>query len=575
MFGNIKKNNVRGLGLKLRNDEYYDFMLYKGECYSTYDSSSCIVMGLDAKNIGKDGSWKSSYVWGEATTSDVLLNNIGYTGVDNGLIKFEKDRITNKEFLDVFTGSSFTASGGAITMYPITGNTLRYSYPYEVNDDFVSLKGGFFQGFYKIEGSDYQILPNVIDSDWNFEITLRRKDYEVGDDTLVYKYPNNKGIFFYMGTRAENKFSVYYGVDEKEIIGNSGDDYFAEDGPIYENMCGGEYLCANKSVGIIKDTPFESDYFGEEMEYNSNVCGEDDYFSGDYFDKGCPDNGLALDGDYFETDVDINDDTLNSLKTKEGYSLSQHEREIFTTDNKFLLFNRTKTGYTTDTWDETIEEVKFVDVPKPETENKFLLFNRTKTGYTTDNFNEYEVENKDQYDVLKDLKENAFAVKIDEDGAISYRYAVNDCDSESGYSVLNEKSVPGLVKVGEWVTINIRASILGSDGVECGVKVGDRKMKLYFYVNGNLVLVSKELPEFRFRGLDEIPEKQEAVPYNISVGGGTQGLVDGIWLKDIIVSDDYFPLMKDFGGSFIGDIKSFRFYNCFRNYPDIRNSVLA
>ena len=39
MFGNIKKNNVRGLGLKLRNDKYFDFMLYKGECYSDVNSS--------------------------------------------------------------------------------------------------------------------------------------------------------------------------------------------------------------------------------------------------------------------------------------------------------------------------------------------------------------------------------------------------------------------------------------------------------------------------------------------------------------------------------------------------------
>ena len=100
-------------------------------------------------------------------------------------------------------------------------------------------------------------------------------------------------------------------------------------------------------------------------------------------------------------------------------------------------------------------------------------------------------------------------------------------------------------------------------------------MKLYFYVNSNLVLISRELPEFRFRALDDISEKQEGVPYNISIGGGTQGLVDGIWLKDIIVSEDYYPLMKDFGGSFIGDVKSFKFYNCLRNYPDIHNSVLG
>ena len=99
-------------------------------------------------------------------------------------------------------------------------------------------------------------------------------------------------------------------------------------------------------------------------------------------------------------------------------------------------------------------------------------------------------------------------------------------------------------------------------------------MKLYFYLNGNLVLVSKPLPIFNFRGLKDAPSKQQGVPYNISLGGGTQGLFDGIWLKDVKVKDKYFPLMKDFGGCFIGDIKSFRFYDCFRHYSDISNTVL-
>ena len=576
MFGNTHRNNVRGLGLKLRNDEYYDFMLYKGECYSVSDASSCIVLGLDGNNINEDGTWTSSYVWGEATTSDVVLNNIGYTGTDNGLIFFRKDLLTNKELINVITGSSFTMPSGPITMRPVTGNTMRYDYPYEVGDGYVSLKGGFFQGVYKIAGKDYQILPNTIETDWNFEIVLRRRDYEAKEGTLSYHYPDNKGIFFYMGTRAENKFSVYYGVDEKEIIGSVGDGYFADGVPEFEDMCGGTYLCSTQNVGEIRENPFESDYFGENMKYIENVCGEDDYFSGDYFDKGCPINGNAIDDEYMETDVEINDDILDNLKTKEGYSINEQEHDTIVTDNKFLLFNRTSTGYTVDNWDEDIEKVKFIEAKKKETPNKFLLFNRTSTGYTVDNWDNYEPENKgDNYDVLNDLKENAFAVMVGEDGSVGYKYAVGDCESENGYKVIVEKSTPNLVKMDEWATINVRVSILNPKEIKCGSKTGDRKMQIWFYVNENLVFVSKELPEFRFRKLNDVDEKQEAVPYNISVGGGTQGLADGIWVRDLIVSEDYFPLMRDFGGSFMGDIKSFKFYSCLRDYNDIRTSVLG
>ena len=576
MFGNIKKNNVRGLGLKLRNDEYYDFMLYKGDCYSVPDASSCIVFGLDSKNINEDGTWPSSYVWGKATSNDIVLNNIGYTGTDNGLIFFRKDLLTNKELINVITGSSVTISSGPMIMKPVTGSTMRYDYPYEIGDGFVSLKGGFFQGTYKIAGKDYQILPNAVESDWNFEIVLRRRDYEVKEGTLSYKYPDNKGIFFYMGTRAENKFSVYYGVDEKEIIGDVGDDYFADGMPEFEDMCGGAYLSKTPNLGELRENPFESDYLGKDMTYTENVCGEDDYFSGDYFDKGCPDNGNAIDDEYMETDVEVDDEILKSFKTKEGYSISQQEHDAIITDNKFLLFSRTSTGYTVDTWDESIEKVKFVETKEKKSPNKFLLFNRTSTGYTVDTWGKYEPEdNRDDYDVLNDLKENAFAVMVGEDGSVGYKYAVGDCESESGYNVIVENSVPNLVKMNEWTTINVRVSISNPKEINCGTKTGDRKMKIWIYVNEKLVFISKELPEFRFRKLNDVDEKQEGVPYNISVGGGTQGLADGIWVKDLIVSEDYFPLMRDFGGSFIGDIKSFKFYDCLRDYNDIYTSVLA
>ena len=96
---------------------------------------------------------------------------------------------------------------------------------------------------------------------------------------------------------------------------------------------------------------------------------------------------------------------------------------------------------------------------------------------------------------------------------------------------------------------------------------------MYIYVNGNLVLVSKELPEFRFRELDDAKEKQETVPFNISLGGGTQGLAEGIWLNYFEKPDYRFPLERDFCGTFIGDIKSFKFYNCFLDYNSINDNV--
>ena len=505
MFGNIKKNNVRGLGLKLRNDKYFDFMLYKGECYSDINPSKCIAMGLDAQDIQQNGIWESAYVWQGAINNNVELNDIGYTGTDNGFTFFRGDRVNNRELLEVLTGSTYIPEGLNMTFKPVSGCTMRHTYPYEINDGYVSLKGGFFQGFYKIEGQDYQVLPNTLENDWNFEFVIRKQEYEIPEDSILNDYPENKGIFFYMGTRAENKFSVYYdGTDEfiETVFPRHEDDY---------------------TIG--ENTPFESDYM--------------------------------------LSDIVINGDTLNSLQTKDGISINKIEYETFKTDNKHIFFNQTPTGYTVDTWDESIDTISFIESKTGDTENKFLLFNQTPTGYTVDTAGQIPLVNGG-YDIMSDLKNNAFALIVNEDGSVGYRYGVLDCEQESGYSVISEASKPNIVQIGEWVTINVRFT-----------NIGGGKMKMYVYVNGNLIFISKQLPIFNFRGLNDALSKQQGVPYNISLGGGTQGLFDGVWLQDIKVKDEFFPLMKDFGGCFIGDIKSFKFYDCFRHYSDIKSTVLC
>jgi hypothetical protein len=149
MFKNIKHNNVRGLNLKLRNDKYYDFMLYKGECVSTVNNN-CIITDIEPYNMS-DGKVMSNIEWEGAINDGVTLKNIGLTGVDNGLIKFRRDKISNAEFLKIFTKSEYTVdSSKRFYMSPVSGNTNQYKYFYEVKDDeggYVSLNGGFLQGF--------------------------------------------------------------------------------------------------------------------------------------------------------------------------------------------------------------------------------------------------------------------------------------------------------------------------------------------------------------------------------------------------------------------------------------------
>ena len=540
MFKNIKHNNVRGIKFKLRNDKFYDFMLYRGECVSFPEGYECIVAEIIPDNE-KNGKYVSTHPWVNSVNDGIILKNIGYTGVDNGIISFRKDIISNSEFLNLFTNSEYVIEKecDSFFMTPVSGNTGQYKYFSSVEEEngkkYFALKGGFLQGFYKLFGENYQTLPNVIDDEWNFEFVLRRRDYDVHYQTLNHTHPENNGIFFYMGLRAENKFWEKYNVGDKQDLVdkvNDGDDYFIDYDPENENET---YHC-----------PME-DYFSS----------EDSVFCDDIEDG------------YYEKEISLND---VELKTDSGKNVADRGFYEITTDNKFLTFDHTSNGFTTKTFDENNPYVIFEGKKGYDESNYFVVMNHTSTGMTTETIDEYNYANQKKFDLYQDIKDNAFALKINENGSISYRYAVNDCDSEHGVAIQEETSKENMIPLNKWATINVKIKMLTSnDG--CNSKIGKRKMKLYFYVDGNLVFVSKELPEFRFRELDDIKEKQETVPFNISLGGGTQGLVDGIW-ADFHKNPEYkLPLEKNFCGTFLGDIMSFKFYDCFIDYKTINEHV--
>jgi hypothetical protein len=60
------------------------------------------------------------------------------------------------------------------------------------------------------------------------------------------------------------------------------------------------------------------------------------------------------------------------------------------------------------------------------------------------------------------------------------------------------------------------------------------------------------------------------VPYNISLGGGSIGLLETISLNYYDISEYILPIEKDYCGTFLGDIKSFKIYNGFIDYNSIQ-----
>lgn len=447
---------------------------------------------------------KSGYTYEFAVNNDTELKNIGLTGIDNGTVMSVSGITTNDELLETIgvSGSTSEFPGNSLYLRTVNGNTNTIEYnsnlvEEENGDKYYSFNGGFLQGFYKLDGLEYSILPDTIDTSWGLDFIIRpRSDYQsTSATTLNELYPNNSGIFFYIGTRAENKFTQFYGCKFDE----------------YNNRKG--------ISGITR-----SEYT---VETSENHIADSDNFT-----------------------------------------------EVIT-DNKYLIFNRTCQGYTTKTWEEGKKLQIIYGNPKYN-ENLYTLMNRTCSGYTTHNIDKYldSISVSEKCNIVNDLVNNAFALRVTEDGKIGYKYLVKDCNTEKNFSIVEEYSKPGIIKQDEWSYVTVILNVKNGTSDKCDKPFGERKMNVYVYVNGYLKLVSKELPALDIRRLNDYSDKQEGVPYNISLGGGTQGLCESIWFDNFKGSAKIFPIEENFAGTFIGDMKVFRFYKEHLQYNEIKNNYL-
>ena len=476
------------------NFDYWDFHLNEDNPGMASYSGYCMSAYIDTTNpecvSGKSLTSLSEYFYGDACSKGLHLENIGFTGVDNGFISYRKDRITNEEFYKLYTQSVYDVESGdtRLHLYQVTGNTLQYDYPVSINEDgSIKLNGGFYQGFFR-SGNDYSVLPSEMESgkEWNLYFKLRKQDYQPqSDKTLNDKYPGNKGIFFYIGTRAENKF-IY----------------------LYE-----DYELSGKTYGECEE--------------------KDDFF------------------DLIEEDMVLSAQTYD---TKSGFSIDSANDGYIMSDSKFLLFDRTPSGITNSNYEGN--EVAMISYKTRKSPlNLFMWMNRTPTGYTTSDIDTLEsayTENYDTKELYSDIYNNALAFVINDDGSIGYKYLVKDCSgaSEGHYSVLVGNSYPGIISTSQWHEIRVR------------MKCSGNTMRIMFYVDGKLKYITSELPVLRLHKLNELDEKQEGVAYNISLGGGTQGLAETIFPDYMLNPTKVFPLEENFAGSFIGDLMSFKFYTC-------------
>jgi hypothetical protein len=624
-MGNIKNFNFNKLDLKLSNSDYWDFFLATDEYNNCGDgppaSGDCFVVWYDFDKIdtyaNQSLSATSIYslvTWNGATNTGYTFDTIGLTGIDNGLITFDKDPLdtSNLALLNALTGSTLIIPSGdkRLQMTRVTGTTGQYIYPYDIMIDgsgkFTNLCGGFYQGYYKIDGYSYEVLPTRVNNAWAAEFWVKPQVCcsQYTGTTLNDVYPDNKGFFFYMGTRAENKFwNVWEGADTgctRDCTVPAGcTDELSEWCTIpkeSEISIIGDY-----GVAIPLDPPqVEIDLVTNPFLIYGRAC-EDGYQT---FTASSSSFLVDEDGGYI-----VSEDN-NYIQTEQGNRFMRDEPLSATTSGDTCSCSCGKCGVCKSNGDglgsKTVCEYDGKGIVVVKTaervtnkQNPFLIYGRARTS-TSSNCNcsrcsgpndglgnqtvcsfsgltEPITELDNQVDVI----DNAIGFRIKDDGSIGYRLlsytgqcitaSTGERKYVSGVTIEEGYSEAGAVIPNEWSYIVIKYVM--ENKTDCELKTAKpRKGKLMFYVNGKLKYVVNEFDEFIARRLNEYKDKQIGVPFNFSLGGGSQGLIESQTFDGLDPNDRDLLIEQNFAGTFLGGISQFKFNICDLTYGDIQNN---
>lgn len=178
------------------------------------------------------------------------------------------------------------------------------------------------------------------------------------------------------------------------------------------------------------------------------------------------------------------------------------------------------------------------------------------------------------YTHCNELGENALGIRITPDNRIGWRKlsVTGECRNNkeiiTGTTMEEEYTDSPVIPTGNTASL-IQVVYLNGSGQKFGVPTGTLKI----FVNGRLVLKSKEFVGLQLRSLQTWSDKQQGVPYNISWGGGTQGLVESNTFGGPDNDDKGLLIEDNFTGSFNGELSQLRFYKRPLNILELRNNL--
>lgn len=541
------------LKLRVAKKDYWDFYLARPNLlfnpYTGVTNGLCTVAHFDFNNPSIYGTGTTSAdtiystaTWVDALNTGVSATTIGYTGIDNGLITFDKvsGDTSNQALLSALTASTLVIPSGdtRLMLTRVTGMTEQFEYPISIVEDstilgdYANLCGGFYQGYYMLDGYDYKVLPNRYNKGWLADFWLKKTDVICSGNTATTIndiYPDNKGFFFYIGTRAENKFwNIFDGV-------NTG----------CTSACTVPSGCTG-TVTTFCTVPKETDIIMP--------------------------NGIPLSLPEIET-IEINNQFLiyhNGKGSTTHYGITQPKGE------QARGFTGTSVTFTATTQVVT------------NTDNPFLVYCNSRrsggcgniSGSTCQTVPEFSgfTSAELQLDNDLDISDNAIGFRITDDGRIGYRLlsmtgvCSGDTVQPSGITITEKYTEPFIVPNNTWANISVRFFAYNEYTDEELLCKDKRKGRIAIYVNGKLKLFTDDFVEFVPRRLNTNSLRQVAVPYNISLGGGSLGLLESMTFDGQDPNDLGLAIEQNFAGSFIGSISQFKMYACDVNWSDIENN---
>jgi len=588
---NINNYNFNKLDARLSEQKYFDITLSSDkEGYNSEVIFSKKVIGEDNStllpiNIDLDSTLcnqKSTLSWGNYYSGNTLISktyynpnnddlscetattlcDIGLTATDNGLYdKMSGESLTftmgindNEKFNPHYYDRRFK-------LHPVTGytnspnqrfsgNTKQTLYNIVSKQDndvgyYNELYGGFYQGFYKLFGYDYEVFPERVNKGWTSELLLKPRIVDEYSATtnqtfLNTVYTGNSGTFFFMGTRAENK---YYHPASGSPESDSG--YTRVTKALKDCF----KTCACSDTGVTNSECFKVyPQTATTITHNTGGCGS--YTSSGSTKLQDPDEDLFSNG----FSIRFSGDARNPKICVKYIKFTGDCITTGTCENTGVTYS---SGYT------IVETCS------------------TNTIYSDCVYTGCTLSNQESWVMVSTVFERYLT--IDKCDLLNWG-GLGDVRSELYPSEINGASynliMPPQTHSGS-TKENIRSYIKSNYKwfENRSRRMGDLKI----YVNGYLFMTIENFEEIIPHELNTEKEKQLGVPFNISIGGGTQGLREslipsgctfgGPYIQDpelmpnqILSGTSLSGLTTDiimeptFGGTFMGGISQFRLY---------------